>query len=643
MERDIMENIGTPEAPFYVANLKICELCIGPFPEAEAEQSKIIKDLAPFFKCAYNSTIFHLVEKYLVISITERIRKAYHAGKIRPELCALLEMDLPPYKKTDNPLKDWREIAAGMIQTGKADFSPFKGPQDTGENWLFKYHIAPLVLPYFEQNIKGMEAGLKDLKAETRQTLKAYLNVAIDTEPVTQRQPLTERILKQYAKALNALHAARNGSEAELHFVNWPPVDFYLNPETGQIIDLRPYKEEVKDLIAPISWDYIKAYTADIMAILAERKRKRPKQETPPPSIFENDFIKMFNAPPTNNIIAINTAKPGRGKTGGTDNGYFEQNMFTQEWEYKEGGTEINMPVKQEAGNALLPMFSTSTMKTLHFISLLFTAHNSKKGAGHITPVVETTVREFMDATGRKITANSVKDTTKVLKKDLETLNEMKVKYTDKKYSLDLVRPFPRVHLQRGKIRVTLEQDFANFLVKTTGFLMNYPAALLKLKENNSSLFPLGYKMALNRSNDTNIRKGKANILSVPVCLAWCPGIPTIEEVRKQQNSPAKRIIEPFEKVLDELQRQGLLERWEYCLPKGEPLKEADVKKYEYFKSLYILYEIKNFPISSELERIKATEEKRQKKQKRIERLTERNIARGRAKRQLEEETKKEG
>lgn len=643
MERDIMENIGTPEAPFYVADLKICELFIGPFPEAEAERSKIIKGLAPFFKCAYNSTIFHLVEKYLVISITERIRKAYHAGKIRPELCALLEMDLPPYKKTDNPLKDWRELAAGMIQTGKADFSPFKGPQDTGENWLFKYHIAPLVLPYFEQNIKGMEAGLKDLKAETRQTLKAYLNAAIDTEPVTQRQPLTERILKQYAKALNALHAARNGSEAELHFVNWPPVDFYLNPETGQIIDLRPYKEEVKDLIAPISWDYIKAYTADILAILAERKRKRPKQETPPPSIFENDFIKMFNAPPTNNIIAINTAKPGRGKTGGTDNGYFEQNMFTQEWEYKEGGTEINMPVKQEAGNAMLPLFSTSTWKTMHFISLLFTAHNSKKGAGHITPVVETTVREFMDATGRKITANSVKDTTKVLKKDLETLNEMKLKYTDKKYSLDLVRPFPRVHLQRGKIRVTLEQDFANFLVKTTGFLMNYPAALLKLKENNSSLFPLGYKMALNRSNDTNIRKGKANILSVAICLESCPGIPRIEDVKKHRGSPVQKIIEPFEKVLDELQKQGLLERWEYCLPKGEPLKEADVKKYEYFISLYILYEIKNFPISSELERIKAAEEKRQKKQKRIERLTERNIARGRAKRQLEEETKKEG
>ena len=86
--------------------------------------------------------------------------------------------------------------------------------------------------------------------------------------------------------------------------------------------------------------------------------------------------------------------------------------------------------------------------------------------------------------------------------------------------------------------------SFANYLAKTTGLLMNYPANLLKLKENNSNLYPLGYKLALYRSMDANIRRGKANVLSVEACLECCPGIPSIEDVRKKQNSPAKRIIE---------------------------------------------------------------------------------------------------
>ena len=80
------------------------------------------------------------------------------------------------------------------------------------------------------------------------------------------------------------------------------------------------------------------------------------------------------------------------------------------------------------------------------------------------------------------------------------------------------------------------------------------------------------------------------------------------------------------------MQQQGVLERWEYCLPKGEPLAQVEITDYNYFASLYILYEIKDFPIKNELPRIQAAAERRQKKQERIDRLTEKEIARKRAK-----------
>ena len=102
--------------------------------------------------------------------------------------------------------------------------------------------------------------------------------------------------------------------------------------------------------------------------------------------------------------------------------------------------------------------------------------------------------------------------------------------------------------------------------------------------------------------------------------------------------SPRQKIIEPFERTLDALQQQGVLERWEYCLSKGEPLGQPDVADYKYFVSLYILYEIKDFPIAEELPRIQATAEKRKKRQERIDRFTDAAIAKKRAEAATEKE-----
>ncbi len=560
----------------------------------------------------------------------ENLIKAYKENKISPGLRELLETPPPNWETLPgNAGKTWNQVLFGMAEQGRADFSFLKGEKGTDKSWLMRYKIANTPFPRITKNIKALEVETPKEKAE----LLAILTNSIKAEITTNENPEIKQNIKalldliegRYNRYKAGKYDLKNGSIAKAG--SRESNDFYLNPATGKVTDLRPYAEEIERLLSPVSWEYLKLFVKTGKAALKKEKKQEPKK-----SIFDNPFIKMFNSTPTNNIVAINSSKSGR---PAGESGYFEQNMFTEEWEYRQGKTELNLPMKTFDGHVLPPAFATSTWKLMHFLTIIFTIQNSHSGSG-ITPEVETSVREYMAATGRNMTANTVKETTKIVKKDLELLNEIKLKHNDKKYSLNQVRPFPGVHLNRGKIRVTLDNDFAKYLSKTTGFLINYPAALLRLKENNSNLYPLGYKLALNRSNDTNIRSGKANILSVPVCLEFCPSIPPITKVRKEGRSPNNRIIEPFEKAMDALQQQGVLERWEYCLPKGEPLGKAAVTDYNYFVTLYVLYEIKDFPIRRELPRIQSTAEKRQKRKERQERETDKAIARMKAKEILE-------
>lgn len=635
----------------------------GPLPKDPAEREKLIEQITPALQ---NENFFRLLESLQNLkkwAALANLVTEYTKGNITPELAKILDIkyEWPPEYYATN--FDDRALLFKLLEDRKLDFSPYRGKHDIEANWqnffIQNYRVAFQPLPSMRRSIEAIKEiapgqfmyNLQHVRAEALLLLggtgpdtwqreaagwKGADNYVMEPVPPEQLEHFAAAIESQYQRR----QTERTRRDFSAPFIREQDAGFYVNPETCVITDLRPYWKELHKLLSVKSWRYLKDFAAAIRRAILEHAGDVPakKDKQLPPSIFDKAFIKMFNTAPTNALVNINTGVSGDKEKS---TGYFEQNMFTQEWEYKKGGTELNMPVKHGEESNNLPLFTTSTAKTIHFVCLLFTAQNSAKQQENIFPVVDTSVKEYMLATGRKMTANNVKDTAKILKRDLETMADISLRSNDKKYSLSRVNPFAETHINRGKIRVVLAPTFAEFLVKTTGFLMNYPAALLKLKENNSNLYPLGYKLALNRSNDANIRRGKANILSVAVCLECCPGIPTIEKVRKDGRSPSNRIIEPFERTMDALQQQGVLERWEYCLPKGEPLGQPDVNDYNYFISLYVLYEIKDFPIGEELPRIQATAEKRQKRKERIERLIDSNVAKGKAKAILEQEEPK--
>ena len=618
----------------------------GPLPKNEEKLKALGKMLEPSFREGFYGYLITYLEILKEWAEYENLIDAYKKGTITPALLEILKEEPPAPGEMFNGLEPMAMVYK-LVQEGKLDFEPFRTERDTETNWFFFYRLAVSPLNRIRRNLAGIEDIMDMTKSGTLSHLKTQVRILLQGQKPTPEMlkrtggkgadtfvvnPVAPELLEQYADAVEMQYKARTRGKTPRNFSSpfgtVQETGFYINPATLKITDLRPFQAELHSLLAVKNWNYLRDYAKAIREAIAEFTGDQEKTH----SIFDKAFIKMLNANPVNNIVNINTSLSGR-----PGQQYGQQNMFTKEWEFKKDKTELNFPIKASGGNVLPPEFTTSTWKTMHFLSLLFTANNSHRKDADIQPVVETSVREYMLATGRKVTVNSVKDTTRTLKKDLGLLNEIKLKHTDKKYSLDLVRPFPEVKLERGRVKVGFSPSFANYLAKTTGLLMNYPANLLKLKENNSNLYPLGYKLALYRSMDANIRRGKANVLSVEACLECCPGIPSIEDVRKKQNSPAKRIIEPFERALDSLQEQGIINRWEYCLAKGEPLKDAVVTDYNYFISLYISYDIKDYPIEDELPRIQATAEKRQKRKERQERFVDKALAKKKADAMAEE------
>lgn len=623
------------------------ERLTGPLPRDKNARREIMELLAPSTQGGFYGYLITYLENLKEWAEYENLTDAYKKGTITPALLEILKEE-PPYppKELNNGLEPGAVIYK-LVQEGKLDFEPFRTERDTETNWFFFYRLAFRPLPWIKRGLDFMTEMAGPIKSETLAHLKTQVKLLLQGQRPTPEmlkrtggkgadsyviEPVAPELIESFASSVEKQYKARTRGKTPKDFsspfTRVSETGFYVNPATLKITDLRPFQAELHSLLAVKNWNYLRDYAKAIREAIAEFTGDQEKTH----SIFDKAFIKMLNANPVNNIVGINTSLSGR-----PGQQYGQQNMFTKEWEFKKDKTELNFPIKASGGNVLPPEFTTSTWKTMHFLSLLFTANNSHRKDADIQPVVETSVREYMLATGRKVTVNSVKDTTRTLKKDLGLLNEIKLKHTDKKYSLDLVRPFPEVKLERGRVKVGFSPSFANYLAKTTGLLMNYPANLLKLKENNSNLYPLGYKLALYRSMDANIRRGKANVLSVEACLECCPGIPSIEDVRKKQNSPAKRIIEPFEKALDSLQEQGIINRWEYCQAKGEPLKDAVVTDYNYFIGLYISYDVADYPIEEELPRIQATAEKRQKRKERQERFVDKALAKKKADAMAEE------
>jgi len=172
--------------------------------------------------------------------------------------------------------------------------------------------------------------------------------------------------------------------------------------------------------------------------------------------------------------------------------------------------------------------------------------------------------------------------------------------------------------VQKGHINLRFSEDITAYLV--SAYIMQYPLALQRLDERNPRSYNIGYKLALHNSIDNNRIAGTANIIGVKALTEAGGDFPSYEEVLKTDRGHwEERIKKPLETALDANQRQGVLEKWEYCNSKGVPLtdRQVSIPDYHTFISLYILFAIQDAPDqTARLEARKVANALRDKKEK---------------------------
>lgn len=262
----------------------------------------------------------------------------------------------------------------------------------------------------------------------------------------------------------------------------------------------------------------------------------------------------------------------------------------------------------------------TSTFQLLDAITVALTETGAK------SPTIVVPLQEYMNRRGlsnRQEAKNQVKADLELLRQASITGEEKQGKHTT---SYSFVNLADSGEIKRnGDIVFTFGNTFYSMLL---GYpIMPYPAQLQTL---NSRRNPHSYYLLRRISEHKNMNVGKANedIISVKTLLAAAPYLPTYEDVMAGNKNVTNRIIEPFERDMDELQATL---SWHYCHSNGVELTDTELlnMSYDSFASLLVKISWNSYP--DQTERLK-------KKAERIEAAKTQPKKRGRPKKKPAEE-----
>lgn len=200
-------------------------------------------------------------------------------------------------------------------------------------------------------------------------------------------------------------------------------------------------------------------------------------------------------------------------------------------------------------------------------------------------PVVTFTVEEWSQCRGVPHTPASLELERKKAIDDCQTLHDLDFSWEEKTrggkvVAWEGVTPFPEAEVKNGKIRIAFSpKTMAYFL---TAPVMPYRADFLKIDERT----PNAYALATKLGEMANLN-GK-RVVSVQTLLYET-------DYPSKENTPNYRyrdyIINPFLKAMKAIEDVTCLD-WEFCLEKGNPLKEGmhPEKDIDTFLSSYIRF-----------------------------------------------------
>lgn len=345
---------------------------------------------------------------------------------------------------------------------------------------------------------------------------------------------------------------------------------------------------------------------------------------TPPQPV--ETFFPMVQGTATNRLRATATKNIVIDRNG---NATIEEEgfkAFFRDYAKLKGGLSTGAKKMLDAGALLLTSANHFRAKEGQHISTGVSIALEEYGRmrGYDLTPRRTKTKEEEEAEKRRLT-NVMHEIRKRANAELELLYSLSLSWTEpgRKKNADYkdVRILQSKGIKGGYINMRFSEEIAAYLTHT--FIMQYPIALQGVDERNPRTYNIGYKLALHHSIDNNREKGTADIISVKSLLEACGDIPSFEEIQSSKDVGhwERRIKDPLEKALDTIQAEGVIQLWEYCNSKREPLEagQVSISDYQTFIELYIHFEMQGEPDQSErlqrkAERKEATKSKRPRK-----------------------------
>jgi hypothetical protein len=221
--------------------------------------------------------------------------------------------------------------------------------------------------------------------------------------------------------------------------------------------------------------------------------------------------------------------------------------------------------------------------------------------------IIKLSLNDYLDLFGISKSKPSKDKIRIILKEDLAAINSIGFNYDGAKRTADFKHIAIGANsygIKNGVIYFEFREEFTNY-IKTKNYITQYPIKLFKLDNRNSNAYYLGRKLSYHSSLYNNQKKGTADIIKVKTLLQVCDLI-SYNQLKKTSGAVTQKIIDPFEKALDSL-REGVLDQWEYCNAKKQPLNDEQLKtlSYDAFTERYIKFTLKDKPKTKEADETK--------------------------------------
>ena len=241
-------------------------------------------------------------------------------------------------------------------------------------------------------------------------------------------------------------------------------------------------------------------------------------------------------------------------------------------------------------------------------------------------------LNDYAQITDTDITSDfGLKNFKKKLKKNLDNLLQKNVTFSWSEDIKGKTKNFGGMSLISGysvkgeTITIDLSLSLAEYLVSLPT-LIEFPRSLYKVNDRFFNAYAIGEALFRHYSINNNIIRSTEQMFSI-IKLLEVTSFPSEEKIKAEKLSWEQKVKEPFEKALDELCKCGLIKDWCYSQAKGKKLSDKEatqITSYEVFISLYIWYELSEYP--EHKERVNSIIEAKAKSIEKIKRRKTKNL-----------------